>query len=277
VRLAGERFRLSRWLLAGGLTEDAAAIWRALLANDDPRMHTQWAPMLELATALRAWVAGKDGGRAALSALTSLLAQPDPGFDVLGLGTELRLRTAALALTHGASSQDVAPWVLAVLRRHAHDADIAPVLLAGPQVLQVLADAPARGQWSAQDGATLQAWAQRAQTLRTAATALAATRTSAGHERRALDELPSRSNAPLATPPQSSEAAASRGEPLTARELEILERLAAGDSNKLIARAFDLSPHTVKRHVANILDKLDMRSRGQAAAWFHASRTPPAS
>ena len=36
----------------------------------------------------------------------------------------------------------------------------------------------------------------------------------------------------------------------------MLARIAAGDSNKLIARAFDLSPHTVKRHVANILDKL---------------------
>jgi LuxR family maltose regulon positive regulatory protein len=42
--------------------------------------------------------------------------------------------------------------------------------------------------------------------------------------------------------------------------------MAAGDSNKLIARAFDLSPHTVKRHVANILDKLGVATRGQAAA-----------
>ena len=54
---------------------------------------------------------------------------------------------------------------------------------------------------------------------------------------------------------------------LSERETEA--RPAAGDSNELIARAFDLSPHTVKRHVANILDKLDPRSRGQAAAWCH--------
>ena len=47
-------------------------------------------------------------------------------------------------------------------------------------------------------------------------------------------------------------------------------RIAAGDSNKLIARAFDLSPHTVKRHVANILDKLGVETRGQAAAWFRS-------
>ena len=55
---------------------------------------------------------------------------------------------------------------------------------------------------------------------------------------------------------------------LTARELEILARIAAGESNKLIARAFDLSLHTVKRHVANILDKLALSTRGQAAAWY---------
>ncbi|MGZ5214659.1 MAG: hypothetical protein ACXWKD_00140 [Caldimonas sp.] len=29
-----------------------------------------------------------------------------------------------------------------------------------------------------------------------------------------------------------------------------------------------MSPHTVKRHVANILDKLVLQSRGQAAAWY---------
>jgi LuxR family transcriptional regulator, maltose regulon positive regulatory protein len=53
---------------------------------------------------------------------------------------------------------------------------------------------------------------------------------------------------------------------LTARELDVLARMAAGDSNKLIARAFDLSLHTVKRHVVNVLDKLGVDSRGRAAA-----------
>jgi LuxR family maltose regulon positive regulatory protein len=52
---------------------------------------------------------------------------------------------------------------------------------------------------------------------------------------------------------------------LTDRELEVLDRLAAGAANKSIAREFDLSLHTVKRHVANILDKLDCASRGEAA------------
>ncbi|CAN5283675.1 hypothetical protein BH11PSE9_BH11PSE9_16190 [soil metagenome] len=53
---------------------------------------------------------------------------------------------------------------------------------------------------------------------------------------------------------------------LTERERDVLARMAEGDSNKLIARAFDLSPHTVKRHVANILGKLGVETRGQAAA-----------
>ena len=63
-------------------------------------------------------------------------------------------------------------------------------------------------------------------------------------------------------------------EALSPRELDVLKLIAAGDSNKLIARAFDLSPHTVKRHVANILDKLGVQSRGQAAAWYNERRPP---
>jgi LuxR family transcriptional regulator, maltose regulon positive regulatory protein len=66
--------------------------------------------------------------------------------------------------------------------------------------------------------------------------------------------------------PRSAPVAPRVASGLSERELEVLERIAAGDSNKLIARAFDLSPHTVKRHVANILDKLGASTRGQAAA-----------
>jgi len=58
-------------------------------------------------------------------------------------------------------------------------------------------------------------------------------------------------------------------DPLSAREREVLALLAEGQSNKLIARALDLSQHTVKRHVANILTKLALDSRTQAAAYWH--------
>ncbi|OIO55051.1 MAG: hypothetical protein COX57_01885 [Alphaproteobacteria bacterium CG_4_10_14_0_2_um_filter_63_37] len=59
-------------------------------------------------------------------------------------------------------------------------------------------------------------------------------------------------------------------EALSPREQEVLALIAAGSSNKQIARDLALSTHTVKRHVANILDKLDLATRGQAAAWWHS-------
>ncbi len=67
----------------------------------------------------------------------------------------------------------------------------------------------------------------------------------------------------------SSEPLAAR-ETLTARELEILKCIANGLSNKAIARQLGLSLHTVKRHVANILGKLGVGSRVQAATWLRA-------
>jgi DNA-binding NarL/FixJ family response regulator len=54
-------------------------------------------------------------------------------------------------------------------------------------------------------------------------------------------------------------------EPLSDRELEILRLLAAGDSNKEIAAALFITEGTVKNHVTNILGKLGVRDRTQAA------------
>ena len=51
--------------------------------------------------------------------------------------------------------------------------------------------------------------------------------------------------------------------------------IAQGASNQHIARTLVLSPHTVKRHVANILDELGLNSRGEAAAWW-SQRQPRA-
>jgi LuxR family transcriptional regulator, maltose regulon positive regulatory protein len=62
--------------------------------------------------------------------------------------------------------------------------------------------------------------------------------------------------------------AAAAHEAISPREMEVLELIASGESNKVIARRLDLSPHTVKRHVANILGKLAVDSRGQAAARY---------
>jgi predicted ATPase/DNA-binding CsgD family transcriptional regulator len=54
---------------------------------------------------------------------------------------------------------------------------------------------------------------------------------------------------------------------LTPRELDVLKLVAQGLSNQDIARRLVLSEHTVHRHLANILGKLDLSSRAAAAAW----------
>ena len=51
---------------------------------------------------------------------------------------------------------------------------------------------------------------------------------------------------------------------VTERELGVLELLAAGRSNKEIARALDISPNTVKTHIANLFQKLEVERRTQA-------------
>jgi DNA-binding NarL/FixJ family response regulator len=51
---------------------------------------------------------------------------------------------------------------------------------------------------------------------------------------------------------------------LTGQEVRVLERLAAGQSNKEIARGLGLSPNTVKTHLANLFAKLEVTRRTQA-------------
>jgi LuxR family maltose regulon positive regulatory protein len=159
----------------------------------------------------------------------------------------VRLRLADLRLRLGGAPHGVAPLLQFLLSRHAGDTDIAAVWLVGPAILHRLADTPWQGSLSGEQVATLARWARGATALRGAPV-------------------------PQHAPAQAQTAVAVDGA-LSEREREVLARIAAGDSNKLIARAFDLSPHTVKRHVANILDKLDLRSRGQAAAWYRDHAT----
>jgi two-component system nitrate/nitrite response regulator NarL len=65
------------------------------------------------------------------------------------------------------------------------------------------------------------------------------------------------------------EAASERrgGANLTDRETSILKCLAAGKSNKLIARDLDIMESTVKVHIRNLLKKLHFKSRLEAAIW----------
>ena len=56
-------------------------------------------------------------------------------------------------------------------------------------------------------------------------------------------------------------------EPLTPREIEVLELIVEGQSNKEIAEALVISESTVKNHLRNILEKLHLRNRIQAAVY----------
>lgn len=59
---------------------------------------------------------------------------------------------------------------------------------------------------------------------------------------------------------------------LTKRELEVLRHLATGATNKEIAEALCVSEGTVKNHVSNILSRLGLRDRVQAAVYAHEQK-----
>jgi ATP/maltotriose-dependent transcriptional regulator MalT len=69
------------------------------------------------------------------------------------------------------------------------------------------------------------------------------------------------------TPPSTDftpNVAARQSLKISERELEVLARLAAGQSNKEIARDLQVSPNTVKSHVANLFTKLEVGRRTEA-------------
>jgi DNA-binding NarL/FixJ family response regulator len=72
-----------------------------------------------------------------------------------------------------------------------------------------------------------------------------------------LDRATERPRPPLNTAP---------GEALTPRELEVLQALAAGQTNRAIARQLSVSENTIKFHVSSILTKLSAASRAEAVA-----------
>jgi LuxR family maltose regulon positive regulatory protein len=187
-----------------------------------------------------AWLEGRRDE--AVTCWKAALAQ-ETTCDLMGQATELRVRLAAASVRDGAMAQ-AAAWLAPLL---ATPDDGPRGALFAPAALAELAITDWRGHLDLDARATLAAWA-------------------------AAVLHPGLPSAPLFAPaaPAPLPAPVAGVERLTAREMEVLARMAAGDSNKLIARAFDLSLHTVKRHVANILGKLDVQTRGQAAAWYRA-------
>ena len=63
--------------------------------------------------------------------------------------------------------------------------------------------------------------------------------------------------------------------PLTSRERDVFELLAQGASNRQIAETLMITENTVKTHVRNILEKLELHSRGEVAAYARRLSQPP--
>ncbi|HPV06393.1 MAG TPA: response regulator transcription factor [Aggregatilineales bacterium] len=81
----------------------------------------------------------------------------------------------------------------------------------------------------------------------------------------------------LTSPASTAEADTPEVEPLTERELDVLRLLVDGLSNKEIAQALTVTENTVKTHLTNILAKLHVRNRIQAAVYAatHGLVDPP--
>ncbi len=186
---------------------------------------------------LPARLAAFDGRQQDACELWGRVVAEEPPFDLMGQAQEARVRYADALLALGrraAAAAAIRPALAAALE----SGEIGGMLLAGAGPLARLAAVAWRNELTSPEVALLCSMAQ--------------------------------CNVAACTASAGQATAGSTDSPLSVREREVLARIAAGDSNKLIARAFDLSPHTVKRHVANILDKLGVSSRSQAAAWYRA-------
>lgn len=72
--------------------------------------------------------------------------------------------------------------------------------------------------------------------------------------------------------PRGNTAAVLQAVQLTPREVEVIDLLGEGLSNKEIATRLNIAIHTVKSHVHNVLEKLALRSRLEVAAFRHRLR-----
>ncbi|HIV73178.1 MAG TPA: LuxR C-terminal-related transcriptional regulator [Candidatus Aquabacterium excrementipullorum] len=196
----------------------------------------------------------------------------EAAIDLYGQAMEIRTRLAHALLMRGRTAE-AAEVLQPLFQRAQASGEVAGILFAGPRALRDLAATDWGAHLTQGQATSLVHWAALA--ARRHADAPAVPATHAPDPSSLIDHAHAVSPAGYsraderAPPAQPENIAANTTQlPLSTRELEVLARLAAGDSNKLIARAFDLSPHTVKRHVANILDKLGVDSRGQAAAWY---------
>ncbi|HEX6708561.1 MAG TPA: LuxR C-terminal-related transcriptional regulator [Albitalea sp.] len=245
-RLTHEYEELFTYVRAAWLIGDSAVLRSLAGAIARTGNAYEWAAADDDRRATRAMLALLDDRLdEARELLQPLAGKPDascffPSTQMTMMLADVELRLGAL----DAAAATLAPW----LSRVVHDGEVGGALLAGRPALQRLAAAD----WGGRLGPAESALLRRLPGLFPAAPITVP----------AVPVEPVPAAARAARRPEAGDALAV----LSEREREVLQRMAAGDSNKLIARAFDLSPHTVKRHVANILDKLGVATRGQAAA-----------
>ncbi|HEX2541830.1 MAG TPA: LuxR C-terminal-related transcriptional regulator [Caldimonas sp.] len=252
---AGDVARLRRWL------EELTAQHDTLPDVTPQRLHP--------VAGLQGTLAVLEGDRSAARRSWQDVLEHEPSADLFGQSAEVRVRFARLCLSEG--NRDAAAALLEPLLARADDGPRGAVF-AGAE-LAALARADWTGRLDGERVATLRAWAAAwpQPSAAAASDAAAAGDAAAWSDAAAGPHSATRAkDAPGADLHKST--LLGNGEHLSARELEVVALIARGQSNKLIARALDLSPHTVKRHVANALGKLGLASRGQAAAWFHTRR-----
>jgi LuxR family maltose regulon positive regulatory protein len=239
---SAERRSASLYMSAVGAYAITAEDWdmaRSALSFLQGDPHTdQWPFARHSAQVIRAVLQLRDSG-AAQNAL-SVLREIGPhaaDWDWWGLHARVRVTWARAELRCG--HVDLAWQALEPALRAARESgEILGLLTCGPGALSELAATSWPAHAVAADTALIKACAAQALALRE-----------------------SKSEDLVGTP---------HAEQLSHREMEVLSLVAKGQSNKHIARALGLSPHTVKRHVARILAKTDKSSRVQAAAWLRA-------
>jgi LuxR family maltose regulon positive regulatory protein len=242
----GRRSQAMYLNLAGAFAA-ASANWpaaqAALSAIERVRSPPPWPFLKVAATTLRAELALHR--HAPLEARDLLQAQLQIATDGDHLGTNARLRVA-LARAQLRLKDAAAAWAVAepLLREARVSGEVLGLLVCGPASLEELASA----RWPTGADPALLALLRDS--------AAEAVRLRAGGEEQAKPHPP--------------------GDGLSERELQVLELVAQGQSNKLIARELGLSPHTVKRHMARIFDKTGQSSRGQVAAWYVQARSTAA-
>jgi DNA-binding CsgD family transcriptional regulator len=218
------------------------------------------------------------GAKAAAAAAADVLNRYD-----LSLGSTRYawpVLTAARAAAAGANDEDLAER----LRTLAEKAQVVGPVQRAWQLTFAATDEPTIQAWDA----AASAWSEVRQPYDTARALLAAAETAAGREREAAAERLRRA-APMAEALKSWRltqaiadlsrrvgVAGSAGPlGLTDREHEVLRLVAAGRSNREIAAELFISPKTASVHVSNILAKLDVSSRTEAAAKAHSIALTP--